>query len=164
MSRKKLIKLELLNVRYTRKELKDHASEFIHYARYAGYVLKDFNIHLSASKLHPLKPDIAERNHRLAVETTIDNAKIIYQIIQIYPSFSSWKIKMISPNLDLAVAFKKASVAKPSDPQKPAIKAKKETVAKKKAKAKKVAKKKPAIKAKKTTKKKVAAKKKTKRR
>jgi hypothetical protein len=107
MTKKKLVKLELTNPRYSRAELKDHASEFIHYARYAGYVLKDFNMHLSASKLHPVKPEISERNHRLSIETTIENAKMLSQIIRIYPSFSNWRLKMISP-------FAERSASKPA--------------------------------------------------
>lgn len=97
MTKKKLVKLELMNSRYSRIELKDHASEFIYYARYAGYVLKDFHTHLNVSKLHPVKPEIAERNHRLSIETTIENARMLSQIIRIYPSFSNWRLKMISP-------------------------------------------------------------------
>lgn len=114
MTRKKLVKLELTNPRYSRAELKDHASEFIHYARYAGYVLRDFNGHLSASKLHPVKPEISERNHRLSIETTIENAKMLSQIIRIYPSFSNWRLKMITPISERAAArLEKSNTKKP---------------------------------------------------
>ena len=112
MTRKKLVKLELTNPRYSRAELKDHASEFIHYARYAGYVLKDFNAHLTASKLHPVKPEISERNHRLSIETTIENAKMLSQIIRIYPSFGNWRLKMITPISERAAQKSERSTPK----------------------------------------------------
>ena len=132
MTRKKLVKLELTNPRYSRAELKDHASEFIHYARYAGYVLKDFNHHLSASKLHPLKPEISERNHRLSVETTIDNAKMLSQIIRIYPSFSNWRLKMITPISERHL--QKSQAPTPKVTKKKVKKAKKKSVKKSKVK------------------------------
>lgn len=127
MTRKKLVKLELTNPRYSRAELKDHASEFIHYARYAGYVLRDFNAHLTASKLHPVKPEISERNHRLSIETTIENAKMLSQIIRIYPSFGNWRLKMITPISELAVKKSERSTQKTLKKKK-INKAKKKTV------------------------------------
>ncbi len=127
MTRKKLVKLELTNPRYSRAELKDHASEFIHYARYAGYVLRDFNAHLSASKLHPVKPEISERNHRLSIETTIDNAKMLSQIIRIYPSFGNWRLKMITPISERAAQKSERSAAQ-SQAKKKVKKAKKKPV------------------------------------
>ena len=156
-AKKNIVKFELLNPRYSRSELKDHASEFIHYARYAGYVLKDFNVHLSRAKLHPLKPEIAERNHRLCIETTTENAKIILQIIRIYPSFSNWKLKMHSPDVDLESApgkQKKPPKAKKSEKSAKAKKtAKTVKKAAKKAVKKSVKKKKSVVKKKKTVKK-----------
>lgn len=150
MTKKKLVKLELMNSRYSRVELKDHASEFIYYARYAGYVLKDFHTHLNASRLHPVKPEIAERNHRLSIETTIENARMLSQIIRIYPSFSNWRLKMISPVSERLMTI----------PDKPAKATVKKKVKKKTKKAvSKAAKKSKAKKSKKTAKK--AAKKKS---
>lgn len=128
MVRKKLVKIELSNTRYVRSELKDHASEFILYARYAGYVLNNINEHLSTAKLYPLKPDIAERNHKIILETTLENAKILQQITQIYPSFSSWRIKMVSPKsaslLETTSKVKSSKKAKPKR-KKPSRKVKK---------------------------------------
>lgn len=158
MTKKKLVKLELTNSRYSRVELKDHASEFIYYARYAGYVLKDFHTHLNASKLHPVKPEIAERNHRLSVETTIENARMLSQIIRIYPSFSNWRLKMISPVPERLLTM-------PDRPAKATVKKKVKKTVKKKVKKKakkavsKTTKKSKAKKSKKTAKK--SAKKKT---
>ena len=161
MTRKKLVKLELTNPRYSRVELKDHASEFIHYARYAGYVLKDFNIHLSASKMHPVKPEISERNHRLSVETTIENAKMLAQIIRIYPSFSNWRMKMLTPMPERAAPKPKTkSVKKTGKKVVKKSKTKKAKKAVKKSKKKSVASKKKAVK--KTTAKKKTVKKKKK--
>ncbi len=155
MTKKKLVKIELISPRYTRAELRDHASEFALYARYAGYVLDDFNIHLAESKLHPLKPDIAERNHKLVIETTLDNARILYQITQIYPSFSSWRIKALSSNIELAsLSLGKAGKKTPKK-KKPAKKLK----AKPKSKSKARRKAKSKVKKKAKTKKKPVAKK-----
>jgi len=104
---KKMVKIEMANSRFVRTELKDHASEFIHYAKYAGYILGSFNKHLALAKIHPLKPEIAERNHRLIIETTLANAKILFQITQIYPSFKNWIIKPITPGVELGHALRK---------------------------------------------------------
>jgi len=135
MTPKKLVKIELSNPRFTRVELRDHASEFIHYAGYAGYVLEGFNKHLSQAKIYPLKPEIAERNHRLILETTLINARIIYQITQIYPSFKNWHIKSLVAGVSLAPpSRKKAAMA--SAPAKKATK-KAEKSVKKTAKKKK---------------------------
>ncbi|MDH5542641.1 MAG: hypothetical protein OEY64_06720 [Nitrospinota bacterium] len=102
-----MVKIEMANSRFVRTELKDHASEFIHYAKYAGYMLGSFNKHLALAKIYPLKPEIAERNHRLIIETTLANAKILFQITQIYPSFKNWMIKPITPGVELGHALRK---------------------------------------------------------
>ena len=104
---KKMVKIEMANSRFVRTELKDHASEFIHYAKYAGYMLGSFNKHLALAKIYPLKPEIAERNHRLIIETTLANAKILFQITQIYPSFKNWMIKPLTPGVELGHALRK---------------------------------------------------------
>jgi len=167
MVAKKVVKIELSNPRFDRLELKDHASEFIHYAKYAGYILDGFNKHISSGKLFPLKPEIAERNHRLILETTLANAKIIHQITKIYPSFKNWTIKSLSPGVDLlpntkgkadALAGKVKTAKKKKSAKKVAkrkvIKKKPVTkTAKKKKPAKKVAKKKSVKKPAKVTKK-----------
>ncbi len=139
MNPKKIIKIELSNPRFTRAELRDHASEFIHYAGYAGYVLAGFNKHLSQAKIYPLKPEIAERNHRLILETTLINARIIYQITQIYPSFKNWRIKSLVAGVSLAPPSRKKPATAPSSAKKPVKKVKK--TVKKKATVKKAAKK-----------------------
>lgn len=105
-----MVKIEMANTRYVRSELKDHASEFVHYAKYAGYMLGGFNKHLAMAKIFPLKPEIAERNHRLVIETTLLNAKVLFQITQIYPSFKNWTIKSLTP--DAEISAPKRAVAK----------------------------------------------------
>ncbi|GMT42117.1 MAG: hypothetical protein IEMM0002_0528 [bacterium] len=143
MTRKKTVKLELMNPRYTRAELRDHAAEFIPYARYAGYMLHDFNAHLNASRLHPVKPEIAERIHRLSIETTMENANILSQIIRIYPSFGTWKLKLIAASLSASPSIK--SRAKPKTKKTTGKKAASRTSGgSKKKKSKKVLKKKTA--------------------
>ena len=102
-----MVKIELANTRFVRSELKDHASEFVHYAKYAGYMLTGFNKHLAMAKIFPLKPEIAERNHRLVVETTLPNAKVLFQITQIYPSFKNWTIKSLTPDAEINVPARK---------------------------------------------------------
>lgn len=102
-----MVKIELANTRFVRSELKDHASEFIHYAKYAGYILLGFNKHLASAKIFPLKPEIAERNHRLVVETSLLNAKVLFQITQIYPSFKNWSIKSLTPDMEINVPVRK---------------------------------------------------------
>jgi len=124
MTPKKLVKIELSNPRFTRVELRDHASEFIHYAGYAGYVLEGFNKHLSQAKIYPLKPEIAERNHRLVLETTLINARIIYQITQIYPSFKNWRIKSLVAGVSLAPPSRKKTATAPAPAKKTAKKKK----------------------------------------
>jgi len=131
MTPKKLVKIELSNPRFTRIELRDHASEFIHYAGYAGYVLEGFNKHLSQAKIYPLKPEIAERNHRLVLETTLINARVIYQITQIYPSFKNWRIKSLIAGVSLAPTARKKAATAPA-PAKKAKKSVKKTAKKKK--------------------------------
>jgi len=134
MTPKKLVKIELSNPRFTRVELRDHASEFIHYAGYAGYVLEGFSKHLSQAKIFPLKPEIAERNHRLILETTLVNARIIYQITQIYPSFKNWRIKSLVAGVSLAPPSRKKTAPAPAPAKKTAKKAKKSVKKKKIAK------------------------------
>ncbi len=164
MVAKKIVKIELSNPRFVRSEMRDHASEFIHYAKYAGYTLDGFNKHIVSAKLFPLKPEIAERNHRLVVETTLANARVIFQITQIYPSFKNWTIKSLTPGVEVTLPQRKTpAVAKPSSTK--TGKAKKsaaKAVTKKKTKAKRTATKAVAnkkIKAKKTATKTVAKKK-----
>jgi len=110
VTKKKMVKIELANTRFVRSELKDHASEFIHYAKYAGYILFGFNKHLASAKIYPLKPEIAERNHRLVVETSLLNAKVLFQITQIYPSFKNWSIKSLTPDMEINVPARKPAV------------------------------------------------------
>jgi hypothetical protein len=125
VTKKKMVKIELANTRFVRSELKDHASEFIHYAKYAGYMLTGFNKHLTMAKIFPLKPEIAERNHRLVVETTLLNAKVLFQITQIYPSFKNWSIKSLTPDAEINATARKVTKIEVASKGKPVGKKKK---------------------------------------
>lgn len=164
MGRKKMVKLELTNSRYSRVELKDHAAEFIPYARYAGYMLVNFNTHLGSSKVYPLKPEIAERNHRLNIETTMENAKILSRIIRIYPSFNTWGLKVLATNVNFASAKAKVKIG-PKTSSAGSGKTKKSAKSTKSATSRKTAKAKTSVKksAKKKASKKVVKKQRTKR-
>lgn len=100
MGKKKIVKIELRNPRYQKAELKDHASEFILYSRYSGFAMEGFNEHLRDAKLVPVKSDFME-SFKLELETTIDNAKILYQLTKLYPSFSNWKVRAITSGVDI---------------------------------------------------------------
>ncbi|MBI3580610.1 MAG: hypothetical protein HY098_00765 [Nitrospinae bacterium] len=152
MGKKKLIKIELGNSRFQKTELKDHASEFILYSRYSGYVLEGFNEQLREAKLLPTKSEFME-TFKLELETTIENARIIHQLTKLYPSFGNWKIRAVTKGVDVTAlpSFpskpKKKARAKPAKPKraakpkkaakKPAKKKSKKAKAKPKPKAKK---------------------------
>jgi hypothetical protein len=135
MASKKLVKLELRNTRFQKTELKDHASEFILYSRYSGLILEGFNEHLRDSKLVAIKSDFME-SYKLEVETTVENARMIYQLTKLYPSFANWRIKAITKGVDVTLP-----PAPPSKPKKKKAKPAKPTA--KKASAKPKAKKAP---------------------
>lgn len=109
---KKIVKLELANPRFTKAEIREHASEFFLYSRYSGFVLEDFNNHLRNAKLLPIKSDFNEL-YKLILETTLDNAKVLYQLTKLYPSFGNWKIKCLTPGTDIT-----NFVFKPAKPEK----------------------------------------------
>lgn len=130
---KKIVKIELANPRYSKADIRDHASEFILYSRYSGYVLEDFNNHLRSAKLAPIKSDFNDL-YKLVLETTLDNAKVLYQLTKLYPSFGNWKLKCLTPGMDIATFVfkptapekkksKQVSAAKPKPAQKSSEKA-----------------------------------------
>ncbi|MBI5179353.1 MAG: hypothetical protein HZA04_08880 [Nitrospinae bacterium] len=142
VSKKKLVKIELKNPRYNKAELKDHASEFILYSRYSGYLMEDFNEHLRNAKLLQVKSGFME-NFKLEVETYTENARILYQLTKLYPSFNNWSIRVITPGVDIATVTPKQPRPEKKKPAKK--KAKPARAAKpKKAKSAKPAKPKPA--------------------
>lgn len=116
---KKIVKLELANPRFSKADMRDHASEFVLYSRYSGFVLDSFNNDLRNSKLVPIKSDFNEL-YKLILETTLDNAKVLYQLTKLYPSFGNWKIKCLTPGEDITTF-----VFKPAKPEKEKKKAKK---------------------------------------
>ncbi len=136
---KNIVKLELTNPRFSKAEIREHASEFILYSRYSGFILEEFNHHLRNAKLIPIKSDFNDL-YKLALETTVDNAKVLYQLTKLYPSFGNWKIKCLTPGVDIT-----QFVFKPAKPEKPK-KAVKKAASKQVKKAKPAAKKKPVAK------------------
>lgn len=109
---KKIVKLELANPRFSKADMRDHASEFVLYSRYSGFVLDNFNEDLRNSKLLPIKSDFNEL-YKLILETTLDNAKVLFQLTKLYPSFGNWKIKCLTPGADIT-----SFVFKPAKPEK----------------------------------------------
>ncbi len=122
---KKIVKLELANPRFSKAEIRDHASEFVLYSRYSGFVLDDFNSDLREAKLLPIKSDFNEL-YKLLLDTTLDNAKVLYQLTKLYPSFGNWKIKCLTPGVDItSFVFKPAKPEKKKAKKAPAKPAKK---------------------------------------
>ncbi len=165
---KKIVKLELSNPRFSKADIRDHASEFVSYSRYSGFTLENYADDLRNAKLLPIKSDFNEL-FKLIMETTMDNAKVLYQLTKLYPSFGNWKIKCLTPGADItnfvfkpavpekkkkktaaekpvkkvrAIPSKASTKPKVSKPAKPAKKKSASKPAKKKAAAKKPSKKK----------------------
>lgn len=123
MTKKKIVKIELTNPRFSKTEIMGHASEFILYARYSGFILENLNEHLREAKLVPIKSDFNESS-KIHLETTIDNAKMLYQLTKMYPSFGNWKIRPLSKGIDITTfAFKPQKVKKKKTKKAPAKKA-----------------------------------------
>ena len=134
------VKLELRNPRYQDRELKEHLSELILYSKYAGINLEGFHESITKARLEPGQDGMEMRSGgKLVLETSYKTATSINQLVQMYPVFSTWDIK-ISEVRKSSVATKNRKKEKVMATKKPAKKA-----AKKAAKpAKKAAKKKAA--------------------
>ena len=147
---KKIVKLELTNSRFSKADIRDHASEFVSYSRYSGFTLVNYTDDLRNSKLLPIKSDFNEL-FKLLLETTLDNAKVLYQLTKLYPSFGNWKIKCLTPGVDITNYVSKPTAPEKKKKKKVAAKPVKKVVASvakgaKKPKASKAAKKKSAAK------------------
>ena len=124
---KKIVKLELANPRFSKVEIRDHASEFVLYSRYSGFVLDNFNEDLRNAKLLPIKSDFNEL-YKLMLETSLDNARVLYQLTKLYPSFGNWKIKCLTPATDITTFVFKPAKPEKKKPQKAAAKPAKKVV------------------------------------
>jgi len=166
LKKAKPVKVELKNSRYSDWELKEQLSELVHYSRYAGINLGDFNKAISeASLVHGQQGLETYYGGKLVLEIDFKTASLVGQLIEMYPVFSTWDIKILEAKKSKSkkaankkkeknMAAKKKTAKKKPAKKKPAKKkAAKKAVAKKKPAKKKAAKKKPA--------KKKAAKKKT---
>ncbi len=166
------VRVEFKNPRYADVELQERLSELVTYSRYAGMNLTSFAKAISDSTIVTGQegPDM-RYGGKITVNTDYKTVTKINQLVEIYPVFASWDIKVTEINKvkptrqatnkkkENKMAVKKSGAKK----KKPAAK-KKKAAAKKKPAAKKkkaAAKKKPAAKKKKAAaKKKPAAKKK----
>ncbi|MBI5814258.1 MAG: hypothetical protein HZB29_01455 [Nitrospinae bacterium] len=138
------IKLEMRNPRYPDRELREHLSELIHYSRYAGIDLGNFNQIISRAVLVDGEegPDL-RYGGKLVLETTQKTVNLVNRLVQMYPVFSTWEIKVSQPKKSSArsktinmkekrgMATKKKA-AKKATAKKPAKKAAKKKAAKKK--------------------------------
>ena len=154
MGKREQKKLELKNPRYADRDLKEHLSEFILYAKYAGIDLREFHTAIAGAMLDPGNegPEMGYGG-KLVLETDSKTADKITRLIEMYPVFSAWDIRFLE--------VKKSKPSKKSKPLEEKKMAVKKTATKKPA-AKKAAAKKPAAKkaaAKKPAAKKAAAKK-----
>lgn len=143
------VRLELRNLRYPDRELKEHLSEFIHYSRYSGIELGNFNQVISKAVLIGGEegPDL-RYGGALVIETSQKTANLLAKLVQMYPVFSTWDIRVSQPKKSSAKSKsinkkeKKVMATKKAAAKKPAKKAAKKAAPKKKAAKKKAAKKK----------------------
>jgi len=97
-------------------------AEFIHYSKYAGVHLNDFHRHLSRAQLKPLGSDAQQPINRIIMETTQENLNKIQHLIEAYPVFNTWKIRLIGSKGKLAVVPKKPqAINKGVSKKKPAV-------------------------------------------
>jgi hypothetical protein len=124
------VRLELRNSRYLDRELKEHLSELILYSKYAGINLEGFHESIANAKLDPGQEGLDMRSGgRLTLETTYKTATLINQLVQMYPVFSTWDIK-ISEARKSSVATKNRKKENVMPTKKPAKKAVKKAAAK----------------------------------
>ena len=124
------VKLELRNPRFQDRELKEHLSELILYSKYAGINLEGFHESITKARLEPGQDGLDMRSGgKLALETSYKTATSINQLVQMYPVFSTWDIK-ISEVRKSSVATKNRKKEKVMATKKPAKKAAKKAAAK----------------------------------
>lgn len=117
------VRLELRNSRYLDRELKEHLSELILYSKYAGINLEGFHESIANARLDPGQEGLDMRSGgRLTLETTYKTATLINQLVQMYPVFSTWDIK-ISEVRKSSVATKNRKKENVMATKKPAKKA-----------------------------------------
>lgn len=161
------VKMEFRNPRYTDRELKENLLELVRYAKYAGINLENLRKSILNAQIEYGRegPDMLHGG-KLILEIDQKTTNLINQIVQMYPMFSSWDIKIFKRK---AKSVGKVTKTKKEKTMAATKKTAKKKAAKKKPAAKKTAKKKTAKKvvkkaakktAKKTTAKKKAAKKK----
>lgn len=133
-----MVKVEFQNSRYLGPQLREYMAEFIHYSKYAGVHLNDFHRHLSQAQLKPLGSDAQQPINRIIVETTQENLNKIQHLIEAYPVFNTWKIRLIGNKGKLAVVSKKPKASnKAVSKKKPAVTKKKTATQSKKSAASK---------------------------
>jgi hypothetical protein len=141
------VRLELKNSRYQDRELKEHLSELILYSKYAGISLEGLHESITNARLEPGQDGLDMRfGGKLVLETSSKMAALINQLVQMYPVFSTWDIKVSEVRKSSATKNRKKEkvMATKKPAKKPAKKAAKKAAAKpaKKAAKKKAAKKK----------------------
>lgn len=138
------MKLELRNPRFPDRELRENLSELILYSRYAGINIETFRNAIAKSSLIAGNEGLEMRyGGRLVLETDFKTANLISQLVQMYPVFSTWEIKMSKAKKASSVEKAKIKMKKKKEKTMAAKKKAKKKPAKKKA-AKKKAKKKAA--------------------
>lgn len=142
MKRSASVRLELKNPRYQDRELKEHLSELILYSKYAGISLEGLHGSIANAKLEPGQEGLDMRfGGKLVLETSHKMAALINQLVQMYPVFSTWDIKVSEVRKSSSTTTKNRKKEKVMATKKPAKK-KAAKPAKKKAAKKKAAKKK----------------------
>ena len=117
------VRLELKNPRYLDRELKEHLSELILYSKYAGINLEGFHESIATARLEPGQEGVdMHSGGRLILATTYKLATLINQLVQMYPVFSTWDIK-VSEVRKSSVATKNRKKEKVMATKKPAKKA-----------------------------------------
>jgi len=138
LGKAKLKRLELKNPRYADRDLREHLGEFILYAKYAGIDLREFHKAIAGAMLIPgnAGPEMGYGG-RLALETDEKTAADIARLVEMYPVFSAWDIKVVevkrSKPSNKSKPREEKKMAKKAAAKKPAKKAAKKA-AKKKAK------------------------------
>ena len=151
------VKVEFKNSRYADSSLKERLTELQLYSKYAGIDLSSFRKSLSTAKVLPGNQGVEQHSGgKIVVELDAKTAIQVLKLVDGYPVFSTWDIKVSELNDSKA----KSKVINKKKETRMAVKKKKAAAKKKKAAPKK--KKKAAAKKKKAApkKKKAAAKKK----
>lgn len=130
------VRLELKNPRYQDRELKEHLSELILYSKYAGISLEGLHESITHAKLVAGQEGVdMHSGGKITLETTYKIATLINQLVQMYPVFSTWDIK-VSELRKSSVATKNRKKENVMATKKPAKKTAKKAAPAKKAAAK----------------------------